>query len=109
MSVYELRDLAILVATAVLPSMFLAWFFAGRRPDWRSRRVILLSAIPVPAMILLLCVAVFITAALSSKEACGVDACGMAMMAATFVAGYALIALGVAVGAAWLVCRLRWL
>jgi hypothetical protein len=61
------------------------------RPAWSLPRTAMLSALPIPAVTTILCAAVFLTAAFSSDEACGVDACGMAMMAAMGVIGYAIV------------------
>ncbi|MES2326650.1 MAG: hypothetical protein V4499_04880 [Pseudomonadota bacterium] len=53
-----------------------------RRSRWRKGWIVFLSAVPVPAVLILLCIVVFVSAATASKEACGVDACGMAMAGA---------------------------
>ncbi|WP_028966009.1 hypothetical protein [Sphingomonas phyllosphaerae] len=56
---------------------------------WSRRRVILTASMPLPLLGALLCVGVFVSALLASPERCGVDACGMAMMFATFGLAYA--------------------
>mgnify|MGYP000848354790 CR=1 FL=1 len=56
---------------------------------WSRRPVILTASVPLPLFGALLCVALFVSALLSPPERCGVDACGMAMMFATFELAYA--------------------
>jgi hypothetical protein len=66
----------------------------GRRTSWSQRRVTWIAASPTPALGALLAIAISVEAMTASKEQCGVDACGMAMMAAfelLFTAGMAFI------------------
>ena len=66
----------------------------GRRTPWSRRRVTWIAAAPIPVLGALLAVAISVDAMTASKERCGVDACGMAMMAAfelLFTAGMAFI------------------
>lgn len=81
-----LSFLAICIAVAVLLNVILHLC----RPLWSRRRIALISAFPVPSIALAICIYVFIGAATASAEKCGVDACGMAMMFATFGAGIAV-------------------
>jgi MFS family permease len=106
MSVYELRDLSILIAITVLPSAILSLLIGKYRPGWSRRRALILAALPIPGFVWLLCAVLFLWSAFSSKESCGVDACGMAMAASTIVSIYAAVAFGFGLAAAWLVRRL---
>lgn len=56
---------------------------------WSRRRVILTASVPLPLLGALSCIGLFVSAMLSPPERCGVDACGMAMMFATFGLAYA--------------------
>jgi H+/Cl- antiporter ClcA len=49
------------------------------RPAWARRRALLVAAAPLPRPALVACVLVFISGAITSREHCGVDACGMAI------------------------------
>jgi hypothetical protein len=62
------------------------------RPAWSRRRVDLVAAAPIPGMLIALCLWIFISAATTPREQCGVDACGMAMAAAMMVGFAALCA-----------------
>jgi hypothetical protein len=59
--------------------------------EWSPLRVSMVSAGVMPGVLIGLCLLLFVHAATSSAEACGVDACGMAMMAATYVSGFAVV------------------
>lgn len=61
------------------------------RHGWPKARIIYVAASPVPAIIIALCIYVFVDAATASKESCGVDACGMAMAAAIVIASAAIL------------------
>ncbi len=78
------------------------------RPNWRRWRVAVISALPVPTIALAACLYLFVDAASASPEECGVDACGMVMMAAMVVGGFAIVgfALGLFVSAG--ILRLWW-
>jgi len=62
-----------------------------RRFQWRRRRIVLLSAVPVPAILFTLCLVIFVSAATASRESCGVDACGMAAAGAMVLAVGAML------------------
>ncbi|MBO9623470.1 MAG: hypothetical protein J7500_12235 [Sphingomonas sp.] len=83
-----LEVLALGVVPAVLASLGLHWW----RPGWSRTRKTLIAAAIVPGAIVALCAFVFFNAAMSSAESCGVDACGMAIGAAMYVAFAAGIA-----------------
>ena len=72
-------------AAAVLAGLLLVM----RGPSWSRRRLFLTASLPLPSLGALLCAGLFIHAMLSPPERCGVDACGMAMMFATFGLAYA--------------------
>jgi hypothetical protein len=87
----------------VLPAL-LALILVRTRENWPRRRVVLLSALPIPLATFGICAFVFASAAMATKEECGVDACGMAMAAAmlgamgsAFLYLIGLVASGVAV------------
>ena len=63
-----------------------AWLLAARRPQWSHGRVVLVSALPIPLIIWGFCVYIIVDASMASAKECGVDACGMAIAAAMFVA-----------------------
>ena len=106
MSVYEVRDLGILIAVTVLPAAMLSLLISKYRPQWPGRRALILAAMPIPALVWMLCIILFVWSAFSYKEECGVDACGMTMMASTVVSIYAAFAFGFGIAAAWFVRRL---
>ena len=106
MSIYELRDLAILIAFTVVPAVIASLLISKFRTHWSRRRAVLLAALPVPAIVWILCLYLFVLSASASKEECGVDACGMMIMAATYVSLYALFAYGAGTAAAWLTLKL---
>lgn len=58
---------------------------ANRRllPDWSTLRLNLLSSAPLPALVLAESIWLYVDAGDTPRERCGVDACGMAMLAAS--------------------------
>lgn len=86
---FEIGSVAVLGALA-----FVAAFLFGRFSRWTRRRVLIASTAPIPGLLAALCVAIFVHAAFSSREACGIDACGMAMAAALTGFVIALAAFG---------------
>lgn len=74
--------LAVPVAQLVL-SGALGWMLARNWPGggWR---VALTASAPVPLLLLLLSLLLFAQVMLTHRDQCGVDACGMAMMAAFY-------------------------
>jgi hypothetical protein len=97
---------ALFMANIVLPA-FAAHFLAARKRDWRSRKIALISALPLPLIILALCLFVFLQAAFASKASCGVDACGMAMAFSMIIAFWAAMSYLLGVGAAVIVLRVE--
>jgi hypothetical protein len=67
-------------------ALLIAYLLGRYRPNWSRRNVLNLAALPVPFAIWVMCAFVAGAAMTAPKENCGVDACGMAMMAATMVA-----------------------
>jgi len=106
MSIYAMQEFAMLMAAAVALAVILSIIFAKLWVHWSARRAVLWAALPGPALVLTLCVIIFVLAALASEESCGVDACAMGMMAATFIGIYALVAAFAGLVAAWLVRRI---
>lgn len=100
------RDFAILIAVCVVAPAILSFVIYKRFPQWSARKTVLVSALPIPTMIWLLCGFVFLNAAFTPQERCGVDACGMAMGFSLIIAGAALAGFAASVASAWTVCRL---
>jgi hypothetical protein len=92
-----MSDLAFVVTFLVLScgsSALLAFFLPARRPSWSRLKVALISALPFPGLVALLCLFVFgnaLRATLFAPDSCGVDACGMAM-------GFSLVGLAAVAG-----------
>lgn len=72
-------------AIPLLLSVLFCFVISGSKPDWPLWRSSLVSAAILPVPILLLCIWLFVSTLLTPAEKCGVDACGMAMLAATMV------------------------
>ena len=72
------------IAVVALCSFALAWLF-GRFTKSSKRRAVAFSAVPLPAVGLLLSLWVIVDASTASREKCGVDACGMAIAASLTV------------------------
>ena len=76
--------MAIMLALFVVPaavSILLGFFLRKWRSAWSIARTAAISSAPLPALTVGLCVFLFIGAATASREQCGVDACGMMMVA----------------------------
>jgi magnesium-transporting ATPase (P-type) len=70
-----------IVAVALIMAVVL-----GRTTGWSRRRVVLVSASTIPLVIIALCFVLIVMAMTSSREQCGIDACGMVAAAAmTFI------------------------
>src|SRR5688500_1922778 len=67
-----------IVAEGVL-AVLIAYALGRFRPQWPRRRVLGVAALPIPIVIWVLSISVFVSASTASKEECGVDACGMAV------------------------------
>ncbi|WP_025560097.1 hypothetical protein [Sphingomonas sp. UNC305MFCol5.2] len=80
---------AVLVCS--ISAIGLSFAVRWRRPVWSRLRASLIGAAILPGITIALCIALFVNAATSSPEDCGVDACGMTMMAATYLAAAAVI------------------
>lgn len=102
--------LAVPVAQLVL-SAALGWMLARNWSGAARWRVALAASAPVPLLLLVLSLLLFVQVMLTPADQCGVDACGMAMMAAAdglFVTLILwLLGLLVAALAAWLSRRSR--
>ena len=78
------------------------------RPSWSLRRLSFVAALPVPALVSLLCTAFFARVVTTPREYCGVDVCGMAMGGTMMLATVTLWAFVISWAmAALLVTRLR--
>lgn len=98
-------DLLYCLLIAALPALIA--LMLARRLRWARRRILLISASPIPGLMSLLCIWSIYESATASPERCGVDACGMMMAASltglilsalTFVFGLGFAALGYSVG-----------
>jgi len=69
-----------------------------RCPDWPRRRILLIGSLTFPALLALPCIWLLADAMLSTREECGVDACGMAMMFASI--GLIVVLVGYVLGLA---------
>jgi hypothetical protein len=74
-------------------------------PRWSMAWTATAAAAVVPALVLAFCAFIFFDASSTGPEQCGVDACGMAIMAAMFIGGLALLAFPIGWAAA--ICTLR--
>jgi hypothetical protein len=70
--------------------LVLSFVVATHWPDWPLWRMSLFSAAMLPLPVLALCVWVFVDAMLTPAALCGVDACGMAMVAGMFLGAGAI-------------------
>ncbi len=93
------------LALCGLLSALATWLLNGRRRDWTHRQIALISALPFPILFGAACLFVFVRAFLASDEACGVDACSMAMNFALIGLFWAAVGYGVGLGTAMLVLR----
>ena len=98
--------LAIFFAVVCLLSFGLAWLLARKANRLSRRKVLLLAPLPLPAIVFALGAYVIINVSMTSKEYCGIDACGMAI--AGVIVGYtaSLVAYVLGMAAAELACRL---
>src|SRR3954451_3765073 len=87
----------VLVAVVALLAMLMA-LLLGRFTHWSKRRVLWSSALPIPTLAVALGIYILVDAMTSSREECGVDACGMAAAAAMTMIVLAIIALGLSWG-----------
>lgn len=91
----------------VLPAVLLALAMLYVRPGWSRWRIVLSAAAPFPAIGLAVAAALFLDAAMTPPDRCGVDACAMAMAGAFVIATWCLTAFALSV----LACAgvMRWL
>lgn len=83
-----MNDLGLLFISALAVatlSVLLAHGLGAWKAGWSRRRLALLSAAPVPLLILLLAGFTFVRALTATREQCGVDACGFAMAGAAML------------------------
>lgn len=85
---------------------FVSAWLLSRYSHWTRRRVLIAAALPLPGIVGTLCVVLFLHAAFSSRQACGVDACGMAMAAAITGLFLAVMAFAVGLGLASVALKL---
>ncbi|MFL6773676.1 MAG: hypothetical protein ACJ8D5_04250 [Sphingomicrobium sp.] len=97
----------LLMVVEALASIGLAALLGRQRPRWPKARIVLLAPLPLPLLILGPCAYVIGDAALAPPEQCGVDACGMAMMAGMFGAAVALLLYFLGIGLTAVTVRAR--
>jgi O-antigen/teichoic acid export membrane protein len=93
-------EMVAVIAVLALPALPLAALLRFWRRGLRRWRVSLAAAALAPGIVLALCIALFASSAVASREQCGVDACGMAMMASMTVGFWAILALLIGFGLA---------
>lgn len=85
------QDILLAASVTVGPAVAISLLLRLLRPQMAPRRALLMSTLPAPVLILMLCTYVFVQATfIASDEQCGVDACGMAAMAAFALGGLAI-------------------
>lgn len=91
-------DLLLLIAVLALP-LSVAFALGKWRDEYSRRKICFISASIIPVPVALMCGFVIANAMVTPKENCGVDACGMAIVAgltglagavAFFLAGFAV-------------------
>lgn len=87
MHIWDLFYLAIPLAITLV----LGFVVAGWRPNWPTWRVSLVSAAILPAPLLALGIALFVTILFTPAAKCGVDSCGMGMLGAMMMGAGALL------------------
>jgi hypothetical protein len=85
----------ILLAVAVAAIAMVLGVILGRRTEWPERRVVLVSSLAIPGVVIAFAVAILISSFTTSTEDCGVDACGMAAAGAAMLIMLALAAFAV--------------
>jgi hypothetical protein len=99
--------IALVLALAISP--LAGFLLRSRFPLWNRGRVWALAALPLPLLIWTVCIVLFVRASTASKEACGVDACGMTMAASMVVAlmtiPFFFLCLSLAIAGDWLARR----
>ncbi|MET0241639.1 MAG: hypothetical protein ABW184_17230 [Sphingobium sp.] len=82
-----------------------AWLLRDWKRGWSRRGVALVAALPVPVVYALLCLFIYVRAAMAPPAACGAGMCEMAMAFAIVGLCWAAVGYGVGLGAAALVVR----
>jgi len=97
--------LLLVIAVQLVMSFLGGYFLPQRRPGWSRAKVGLVAALPIPLILWGLSAYVVASVMMTSREDCGVDACGMAMAAAITGAGAVLVLYLIGFGLALLVGR----
>jgi hypothetical protein len=98
-----------LMFMSCLLAFVLAYFLAGRHRRWSERKVALISASPIPGLLMALTAFLVGHAVFTSiidPETCGVDACAMIMMSGAMGFGAGLTAYIVTLLSAFMGARL---
>lgn len=90
-----------IVAAAVFALALCRW-----KPHWSRGRVAMVSAGLIPAVTVAGCIYLFLVSATGTAGSCGVNSCGTEMMAAIFIAGWAVMVFAIGLAAAFLAQRL---
>jgi membrane associated rhomboid family serine protease len=81
------------------------WSFNRRQYRWSDQKLVLIAALPVPALLTVLSVFILVRALMASKAACGVDVCAMAEHVALVGLLWAAVGYGIGLGTATLATR----
>jgi len=106
MGMGDLSYLAIFFAIVCLLSFGLAWLLIKKAPRLSRRQILLLSPLPVPAIVVALGVYLIVDVSMTPAGECGVDACGFAIAGAIVGFTSSLVAFVLGMAAAELACRL---
>ncbi|QIL02648.1 hypothetical protein G7078_07525 [Sphingomonas sinipercae] len=89
-----MADILFLMAVVLFAVLFAAAASVALiryKPTWSKKRVIRSAALVLPVLILALCCASFLRISLMSAEQCGVDACGMGILAGLVLTTLAVV------------------
>lgn len=100
--------LALLAVNGLL-SLGSGGLLTRRKPEWTRRKVTLIAAAPVPGTLGVLAALLVLNAffdAITDRESCGVDACGMEMAFGTIVLVALLLVYVLTLVPAWIGAKL---
>jgi len=100
-----MNELLVLLLLCAAVSALVALLAGYLRPRWSLRSIAALVGAIIPVPLALLCLWVIVGALMSSRESCGVDACGMAVMFGTIGLFWALLGFALGYAVAWSVLR----
>lgn len=106
-AVTEATALLMFASATLLLAALVAYLLAGFRPNWGIARIAWLAPLPVPALALFASALIGLRVATASKGGCGVDACGIASIAAAMLAICAIVLYLAAAIIAYVIVRRR--